>query len=395
MRVFSCMSRINYAVLFASLCLGFVGLGQNEEGEVPEFSEPAPIANDDFPPELPEQDGGLETDFSDPEDSPAPAGEDNIPLPEDEMVPVEETELEPQSEEALEESTEDEGNGLGLPPVNPLGQAQEKDQNEDVEKEEVIPNAKTSHSSIKKKPSLYASSSNTVYDPKKNGNYRIHLGVSQPDFTDLSEYETFYRDPSAMPEIWVEYFFFNWFVTTGLTFRFGYYKDDGHAQNTENGSLSEDKETLTELTLVPLQAGITFEATPFAGKWVVLGAWLAMESIYFQEVRYDKPEKKTATTSGTDTAQSETSGFRGFMATEESSNDKPFVNGGWKTNMAFGLRASFLLNGFDPRSANSAGVMGIGSVYATPYIQIVTAAPKKNLSLARTAYGLAFTFETL
>jgi hypothetical protein len=225
------------------------------------------------------------------------------------------------------------------------------------------------------------------------GHYRISLGVSKPTFTDIKDYEDFYGDSRVMPSFEVDYFLFDWFMTVGLTFRVNFYKDRGHA--VQKGTDNPDREGDMELTLVPLQAGIAVQGTPFRAKWVVLNGWFGYERTYFQEVRQSaSSETEETADTGTSTLTADEEGSTSTDTSTDSDTGQ-YVNDGWKNATALGASVSFLLNGLDGQATNSLRSIGISGVYITPYMEVVRTMKKEGLTFSRAGFGLAFTFETI
>jgi hypothetical protein len=237
------------------------------------------------------------------------------------------------------------------------------------------------------------------------GSYRLHVGVAKPTFSDIEKYEDFYGETRFMPTIGVDYYFWDWFTTFGLMFRMGYYKDDGYAasgkvRDGSNSEIVQDREAPIELTVIPLQAGITFQATPFPAKWLVLSGWFGAEAVYYQEYRVTKSASTSKTTESTSTSTA----F--FMADEAATDEdedettttaKSFVSSGWRKGTTLGVSLSFLLNGFDQKTVKSLRTMNMSGVYLSPYIEVtqnITNDPQQDLSFSRMVMGAAFTFET-
>ena len=139
------------------------------------------------------------------------------------------------------------------------------------------------------------------------GSYRIRLSGVQPSFSEMPLYSTLYGEERWYPTLQADWFAFDWYATLGLTYRIGYYTAKGHAaqestssdiggigtSNSANSGATEsvvkavqkDLSGPTELTFLPLQAGITAEFTPFNRKWLVLDIAAGLERAFLQEVR--------------------------------------------------------------------------------------------------------------
>jgi len=207
--------------------------------------------------------------------------------------------------------------------------------------------------------------------PKIFGTHRLHLGVVYPKFDNSNEYKLVYGEPSVGPALGVDYFFFDWFATLGLGFRMSYLTDRGKALIIRDGVITKDAAGKVELTVVPLQLLGIFEATPFTAKWLVLSGWVGFEWAYFQEVRSDDDDSET-----------------------EDKDTTKLTNSGWRKATVFGVGVSFLLDWLDSKSVSSMAIMGIKSVYLTPYIEVVKETGSEPFDFSRSILGGAFTFET-
>jgi hypothetical protein len=229
------------------------------------------------------------------------------------------------------------------------------------------------------------------------GRYRVRVMGAYPRFDDgLKYYDRLYGSPKWYPQLAADWFAFDWYATLGLSFRMGYYQAQGHAGQGMNGeakdqvntaNLATDKNDATTLTLLPLQACVTAEMTPFQRKWVVLDGWIGVERLYYQEVRQ-----------GAGTSAIHLVGLDGTGQTGTGSTTQPddtLTNAGWKNSSVLGFAANILLNPLDETStASLRGPMGIGSVYLSPFTEIVRTVSKTGVSFGRTVTGVAFTFET-
>lgn len=225
------------------------------------------------------------------------------------------------------------------------------------------------------------------------GSYRVRVSVARPNFNDgIKGYEKFYGSPHWYPQVGADWFAWDWYATLGLSFRMGYYTADGHAakkkagvsSTTPNKDLSvddieQDPSSSTSLTLVPFQACIAAEFTPFTRKWLVLDGWFGLERMYIQEVRNATTKAKAAAVDGQGTG----------------SSDDALTNHTWKNSTVVGVAANISLNGLDERSTQSMrGSMGLSSIYLSPFMEIVRSPDKSGISFGRTVLGLAFTFES-
>ena len=245
------------------------------------------------------------------------------------------------------------------------------------------------------------------------GKYRIRLGIEKPKFDDgLNFYDELYGTAKGLPMLSVDYFPWDFYATLGVSFRIGYYTADGYTAKAvsgrapkSSGEIVADHAGPASLTLIPMQFCFTAEGSPFSKKWLVLDGWVGVESVYWQETRVSTTDT-TSTAPSTAATPTTTSSVRlgrpsylldttstGSTSTDDT--DTSLVNSGRKTASVIGFAANILLNPLDEESAlSSRGTLGIGSVYLSPYMEIVRTIGTKGASWGRTALGLAFTFET-
>ncbi len=230
--------------------------------------------------------------------------------------------------------------------------------------------------------------------PRMFGKYRIRLGIANPKFDDgLKFYKELYGNPRGFPMLNVDYFPFDFPVTAGLGLRMGYYTDEGFTakpvtskdkKDYDASDVTEDRNGPASMTLIPLQIGISAEFSPFERKWIVLDAFLGYEKLYWWETRTVTSESKPST--GATPAA---------ILAEAAGTDDALVNKGEKSATVLGLALNILLNPIDEATALAArGTLGIGSVYLSPYLEIVRTLAKENASFGRTSMGLGFTFES-
>jgi hypothetical protein len=203
-------------------------------------------------------------------------------------------------------------------------------------------------------------------EPKEQplfGSYKIHLFAYTPTFKDQSAYEKVYKTSSTMPGIGVEYFFFDYYVTLGLHLRAAYYTDNGRAISAQTGE--PDRDGKVRFTMTPVQAALSFQATPFERKWAVVSGWFGLEHTNFEETR---------------------------LADEEGA--KSVINRGERQGITTGMALSLNMTALEPAAVASMRYMGIQAVYLTPFIENVTNMENNAFSLARTSIGAAITFET-
>ena len=229
------------------------------------------------------------------------------------------------------------------------------------------------------------------------GSYRVRAQFAQPKFDNhLEYYDKLYGSPTWYPQLAADWFAWDWYVTFGLSFRLGYYTADGHAAKpgtsgnrpSSADQISKDSNGPTTLTLLPMQACLAAEFTPFQKKWLVIDGWLGLERLYYQEVRASSSASAKGLIHAL--ADTTTSGTGSGSAT-----DSTLTNAGTLDGRVVGLAANIRLNGLDDTSSQSLrGAMGIGSIYLSPFVERVY--PKgSGLTFARSVMGIGFTFETI
>ena len=256
------------------------------------------------------------------------------------------------------------------------------------------------------------------------GTYRVRLMYGKPTFRDhMRFYDQLYGSAKAYPEIAIDWFAWNWYATLGLSFRFGYYSDDGHAakvtgasadniSSVDSSNISPDLNGPTSLTLIPLQLLFTIETTPFPKKWIVLDGWAGIEHLYYQETR-SQNQSTSSTSTGTSTTSTTQTTTKSSLALARPrlvgallpssgeitlSKDTTLTNTGWRNAIVVGAAANILLNGLDEQATASLRNIGIGGIYLSPYlewIRTIGLPSGSTLSFGRTVMGLAFTFESL
>ena len=230
------------------------------------------------------------------------------------------------------------------------------------------------------------------------GSYRIRLSGVRPSFSDIPLYKTLYGDERWYPALQADWFAFDWYATLGLTYRIGYYTAKGYAAqenaakdiggigtNSDAGNINssnirageftddvqKDLNGPTELTFLPMQAGLTAEFTPFWKKWLVLDLSLGLERSFLQEVR-------TGTSGG-----------------QASSDDEYLTSSTWKSSIFYNASLNILLNPLDePAVASLRSAMGLDAIYLSPFYEVVKPLTDTGLQLSRTAIGIGFTFES-
>lgn len=231
-------------------------------------------------------------------------------------------------------------------------------------------------------------------DERLFGSFKLRLAVAQPKFDEDNPkfYKDLYREPAGYPTLAVDSFFFDWYATFGVGMRASYYYDRGKTAESYTtdaagkpvGVVKNDKE-LSELTVLPLQLLVTFQFTPFWGKWVVVDGWMGYEKAFFQETRSGSAEEAAATP---------TSSLLAAEATA-SSTEKQLANSGWKDAIVTGAAFNILLNPLDEPSVYSLeSTLGFNAVYLSPYVEIVKNVSKKGIGFSRQVVGVAFTFES-
>jgi len=225
------------------------------------------------------------------------------------------------------------------------------------------------------------------------GTYRLRLSINKPTFgEDLKFYEDLYGAPKNYGMFGADWFAWDWYVTFGLGLRGGFYGASG--QRVKSGSVNRSnpdpaafaKTGKTTLTVLPLQALLTMEFTPFERKWLVIDGWFGSEYAYWQEVRVDEaPDSKASINAG---------GLR--AATAATADEGSLTNKGWAPATVVGIAANILLNPLDDRGVKSMeSTMGLGYVYLTPFMEIVTSTKNEGVNWGRKVFGLGFTFESV
>ena len=106
------------------------------------------------------------------------------------------------------------------------------------------------------------------------------------------------------------------------------------------------------------------------------------------EIRTTEDDTTAKTTTPTTTSS--------FSLLEDSDDNDPLTNKGWSDGTVLGFSANFLLNPLDETSVRSMrNSMGIGAVYLSPFMEVVTALKPEGLSFGRSSMGVGFTFETV
>jgi hypothetical protein len=226
------------------------------------------------------------------------------------------------------------------------------------------------------------------------GRYRIRVAGQRPKFDDgMEHYDELYGRPSIYPTFSADWFPLDWYATLGLTFHFGYYVADGHAAKNDTSPLEKDPNGQTTLTLIPLQIAAAAEFTPFTKKYVVIDAWLGVERLYWQEVR--KSASSDASSGGTSGTSTPTTSAMAFAAGDSNSDDS-LTNKGWKNATVVGVSANILLNAIDEETTRSMrSSMGLGSIYLSPFLEVVRQTSKSGISFGRSSFGVGFTFESV
>ena len=222
------------------------------------------------------------------------------------------------------------------------------------------------------------------------GEHRIRLSLARPEFEDLEFYDTLYGDEKNYFMVNADWFAWDWYATLGLSLRFGYYTATGFtadsvddADDVSEDDLEVNRDGPTSLTLLPFQLVGTMEFTPFDGKWLVIDAWAGYERLYFQEAR---------TVGGA----SDTASVIMLQDTESDDDDDGTpVNSGWSSGTTVGVSANILLNALDDRGARSLRSIGLGYIYLSPFMEIVTTVNDNDVPFGRSVVGLGFTFESL
>ncbi len=228
-------------------------------------------------------------------------------------------------------------------------------------------------------------------DPVKEQFLRFHqfslgLEFSRPKFstTDLPLYKDYYGKEALMLGFRLDWDVLrNKYLALGLLFRFSHYSDSGYASQSSTEYVKDGNAPL-DLTLIPLQLGVSLKLTPFSKKWLVINGWMGMERLFFQETRGSiADDTATASTSSTTTDEEVDSGV--------------LTNKGWAQHIFTGFSLNILLNPLEEQPVKAASFMGIERVYLSPYFE--TSVPSQNkdrsgVKFKRVTYGVAFIFET-
>jgi hypothetical protein len=219
------------------------------------------------------------------------------------------------------------------------------------------------------------------------GSYKIRLGGAYPTLSKEPEcYKKLYGDANIYPQLGVDYYFFDWYMTLGLSFNMAYYKDHGKAiANPAPGvgcaQLQRATEK-TELTWIPLQVLAAAQITPFQRKWLVIDLWAGPEMLFFQETRLGAETESSA-------------GAIRMMAEASSDEDDSLTNQGWKSGMVVGAAANILISPLDEASSLSLDrAVGLRSIYLSPFFQVVRSTQSKGINWGRNIIGVAFSFES-
>lgn len=242
------------------------------------------------------------------------------------------------------------------------------------------------------------------------GRYRLRIAGAKPRFSDqLKFYDQLYGSANWYPQIQGDWFAWDWYATLGLSFRLGYYVDEGYAaQATKakseiveadfggNGAaVQKDPAGPTTLTLVPLQMLLAAQFTLFNQKWLVLDGFAGFEYLYWQEVR-TQPKNALSAISSSSRLRRPKFGS-GLLAATKTSDDTTdgYTNSGYKRAIVVGWGLNIALNSLDERTvASMQGSMGLGAVYLTPFVEMVRQIDK-GVSFSRSIYGVGFTFESV
>lgn len=217
------------------------------------------------------------------------------------------------------------------------------------------------------------------------GSFRFALGAGRPTFDEkkVKYYDDLYGKAKIHPDMNLDYYFLDWYVTLGLGLHTSYYRASGKASqvaSTGSGTLDPsqiDKDSDLELVLIPMQGVVTMEITPWKGSFITLNGWTGVERMFVQETRYP-----SADTGGTSSTSTDTSG------------SSTYVNKGWNEGTIIGASASLKMDYFD-RSTNSLEILGFRSVYITPYVTIAKTTKTKVAAFDRKTMGILFTFESI
>lgn len=247
------------------------------------------------------------------------------------------------------------------------------------------------------KKSNETSGAKKSFDPKDKlfGRYKVRLGVGVPTFDQgMKCFKKLYGTENPYPTMGVDIFAFDWYVTLGVSFRFNYFTQKGHAgKNTGSAevdpkkidcdAIEVDRNEEAQLTLVPLQGLGIMQFTPFNKKWLVFDVWGGLGYTYFQETRL-------GTGSGSKTAGAPTNGAKG-----NDEADSALTNKGSKREIVFGGSVNILLNKLDERSVASMNEsLALGAIYLAPFVEVARTVGEDPALFGRTTMGLVFVFES-
>lgn len=225
-------------------------------------------------------------------------------------------------------------------------------------------------------------------DEKVMGSWRIGIGAGQANFDEkYNHISRLYRsDRKTIPQGSVDYYFWDWYATMGISLRGGFLKTSGKAAKLNSVTIPYDQDiqedevdpnSNTELTLIPLQLVGVIQMTPFSKRWIGLTGWMGAERQFVQEVRFPPDDK------------SKTGG------TEKSDNPTTRVNRGWNNGAVVGGGLSLRIDRLDTKSAASLRFMGIRAIYLMPYFEKVVLNTDKYGPFGHTTIGAMFTFESI
>ncbi|MEZ4742434.1 MAG: hypothetical protein R3B45_08310 [Bdellovibrionota bacterium] len=220
------------------------------------------------------------------------------------------------------------------------------------------------------------------------GKYRLRIGVGRPDFPDKEGfYQAHYGKEANYLLFGGDYNLWQKYVAIGVGVKGLYYTDRGHASlpaDQLTNATSDSVNVLdakTEFTISSIQSLLTLQASPFPLKYLTLDGWAGVEYLWFDDVRIIEDESADSPSTDDSTTKSNTQD----------------MTKGARTSLVTGVALNILLNALDDSSVNSMRrTMGLGSVYISPFVEIVSRLgnSKKGINLDRNAIGISFTFES-
>lgn len=218
------------------------------------------------------------------------------------------------------------------------------------------------------------------------GSYEMNISINRIRFTEIAPlYDKFYGSPSDHITLGVDWYPFDFWITAGLGAKIGFFSDSGststnrRADNDNSGASVKLKEnSKSQLIMYPFQFLLKVQATPFSKKYVKFAGWGGVEYAYWRETKLKSDEDKKT------------------LNKNQDEEEKTLSTNGTKDNIVIGGALHLLLNPLDETSVNSMNdTLGIGSVYLSPFYEIIKQRNASGMNLSRQVIGLGFSFETI